>query len=174
MRFDLWTKHQKTEIDIEYQNLFGGQIRVMKRLYKTKQDPILLDELLENVSSNLFNTIRLKGVEHAETLIERMFLSNLEYDIIIFDETELDEHSVDVYFYNDYQTLDYKDIRIKNAYDIKKLLRMIMHVGLVYEKLQNQDIDAERHLNDYRLLEGFDQDFVPESTDSNQHKKTIN
>ena len=163
MRFDEWTIEQKTDIDIDYQNRFGGQIRVLKKLYKTKQDPILLDELLENVSSILFQAIELQGVEHAEALLERMFLSVLEYDIIIFNESELNEYTVNVYFYNDYQTLEYSDIRIKNAYDIKKLIRMIMHVGIVYDKLLTRDPDAEKHLNDYRLLEGFDSDFVPES-----------
>jgi hypothetical protein len=163
MRFDEWTIEQKTDIDIDYQNRFGGQIRVLKKLYKTKQDPILLDELLENVSSVLFQAMQLQGVDHAEALLERMFLSVLEYDIIIFDESELNEYTVNVYFYNDYQTLEYSDIRIKNAYDIKKLIRMIMHVGIVYDKLLTRDPDAEKHLNDYRLLEGFDSDFVPES-----------
>jgi len=163
MRFDEWTIEQKTDIDIDYQNRFGGQIRVLKKIYKTKQDPILLDELLENVSSVLFQAMQLQGVEHAEALLERMFLSVLEYDIIIFDESELNEYTVNVYFYNDYQTLEYSDIRIKNAYDIKKLIRMIMHVGIVYDKLLTRDPDAEKHLNDYRLLEGFDSDFVPES-----------
>ena len=163
MRFDEWTIEQKTDIDIDYQNRFGGQIRVLKKLYKTKQDPILLDELLENVSSILFQAIELQGVDHAEALLERMFLSVLEYDIIIFDESELNEYTVNVYFYNDYQTLEYSDIRIKNAYDIKKLIRMILHIGIVYDKLLNRDPDAEKHLNDYRLLEGFDSDFVPES-----------
>lgn len=163
MRFDEWTIEQKTDIDIDYQNRFGGQIRVLKKLYKTRQDPILLDELLENVSSILFQAIELQGVDHAEALLERMFLSVLEYDIIIFNESELNEYTVNVYFYNDYQTLEYSDIRIKNAYDIKKLIRMIMHVGIVYDKLLTRDPDAEKHLNDYRLLEGFDSDFVPES-----------
>ncbi|HBG32132.1 MAG TPA: hypothetical protein DEG42_02825 [Acholeplasmataceae bacterium] len=163
MRFDEWTIEQKTDIDIDYQNRFGGQIRVLKKLYKTKQDPILLDELLENVSSVLFQAMQLQGVDHAEALLERMFLSVLEYDIIIFDESELNEYTVNVYFYNDYQTLEYSDIRIKNAYDIKKLIRMILHIGIVYDKLLNRDPDAEKHLNDYRLLEGFDSDFVPES-----------
>ena len=163
MRFDEWTIEQKTDIDIDYQNRFGGQIRVLKKLYKTKQDPILLDELLENVSSILFQAIELQGVEHAEALLERMFLSVLEYDIIIFNESELNEYTVNVYFYNDYQTLEYSDIRIKNAYDIKKLIRMILHIGIVYDKLLTRDPDAEKHLNDYRLLEGFDSDFVPES-----------
>jgi len=163
MRFDEWTIEQKTDIDIDYQNRFGGQIRVLKKLYKTRQDPILLDELLENVSSVLFQAMQLQGVDHAEALLERMFLSVLEYDIIIFDESELNEYTVNVYFYNDYQTLEYSDIRIKNAYDIKKLIRMIMHVGIVYDKLLTRDPDAEKHLNDYRLLEGFDSDFVPES-----------
>src|SRR3989339_384026 len=102
MRFDEWTIEQKTDIDIDYQNRFGGQIRVLKKLYKTKQDPILLDELLENVSSILFQAIELQGVEHAEALLERMFLSVLEYDIIIFNESELNEYTVNVYFYNDY------------------------------------------------------------------------
>jgi hypothetical protein len=163
MRFDEWTIEQKTDIDIDYQNRFGGQIRVLKKLYKTKQDPILLDELLENVSSILFQAIELQGVEHAEALLERMFLSVLEYDIIIFNESKLNEYTVNVYFYNDYQTLEYSDIRIKNAYDIKKLIRMILHIGIVYDKLLTRDPDAEKHLNDYRLLEGFDSDFVPES-----------
>jgi len=103
-----------------------------------------------------------------------MFLSVLEYDIIIFNESELSEYTVDVYFYNDYQTLEYTDIRIKNAYDIKKLIQMILHVGIVYDKLLSKDPDAEKHLNDYRLLEGFDPDFVPESGQEGQTKKTIN
>jgi len=54
MRFDEWTIEQKTDIDVDYQDRFGGQIRVLKKLYKNKQDLILLDELLENISSNLF------------------------------------------------------------------------------------------------------------------------
>ena len=174
MRFDEWTIEQKTDIDTDYKNQFGGQIRILKKLYKTKQDLILFDELLENISSTLFNSIKYRGVEHAGALIERMFLSVLEYDIIIFDEPELNEYSVNVYFFNTYQTLDYTDIRIKNAYDIKKLIEMIMHVGNVYDKLLTQDPDAERHLNDYRLLEGFDPDFVPESGQKGHIKKTIN
>ncbi len=174
MRFDEWTIEQKTDIDVDYQDRFGGQIRVLKKLYKNKQDLILLDELLENISSNLFQAMQLQGVDHGEALLERMFLSVLEYDIIIFNESELSEYTVDVYFYNDYQTLEYTDIRIKNAYDIKKLIQMILHVGIVYDKLLSKDPDAEKHLNDYRLLEGFDPDFVPESGQEGQTKKTIN
>jgi hypothetical protein len=174
MRFDEWTIEQKTDIDADYHHRFGGQIRVLKKLYKTKQDLILLDELLENISSTLYQSIQYRGVEHAGALLERMFLSVLEYDIIIFDEPELNEYTVNVYFFNDYQTLDYTDIRIKNAYDIKKLIRMIMHVGIVYDKLLSRDLDAEKHLNDYRLLEGFDPDFVPESGQQGHTKKTIN
>ena len=173
MRFDTWTIEQKTDIDTDYQTRFGGQIRILKKLFKTKQDPILFDELLENISSDLYLAIQLRGLSHAEALLERMFLSVLEYDIIIFDESELNEYTVNVYFYNDYQTLDYTDIRIKNAYDIKKLIRMIMHVGLVYDKLLSKDPDTERHINDYRLLDGFDPDFVPESGQGHT-KKTIN
>jgi len=133
MRFDTWTIEQKTDIDTDYQTRFGGQIRILKKLFKTKQDPILFDELLENISSDLYLAIQLRGLSHAEALLER----------------------------------------IKNAYDIKKLIRMIMHVGLVYDKLLSKDPDTERHINDYRLLDGFDPDFVPESGQGHT-KKTIN
>jgi len=50
---------------------------------------------------------------------------------------------------------------------------MILHIGIVYDKLLNRDPDAEKHLNDYRLLEGFDSDFVPESGQG-QTTKNIN
>ncbi len=122
MRFDDWTKEEKLELDIEYQRLFGGQIRVMKTLFKSKSDPILLSELLDSVSYNIYQAMEEKDLLQTEALIERMFLSTLSYDVLLYKDPILNEIYVDLYFYNDYETLEYTEIRIKNVYDMRKLL----------------------------------------------------
>ena len=159
MRFDEWTQEEKLELDLEYQRLFGGQIRVMKTLFKTKSDAILLSELLDSVSYNLYQAIESKELIQIEALIERMFLSTLAYDVLLYREDILNEIYVDLYFYNDYETLEFIEIRIKNVYDMRKLLEMILHIGTTYDKLTKGNTDAVEHISEYHLLDGFESEF---------------
>ena len=159
MRFDDWTKEEKLELDLEYQRLFGGQIRVMKTLFKSKSDPILLSELLDNVSYNVYQSMEENDLIQTEALIERMFLSTLSYDVLLYKESILNEIYVDLYFYNDYETLEYTEIRIKNVYDMRKLLEMILHIGTTYDKLTKGNTDAVEHISEYHLLDGFETEF---------------
>ena len=159
MRFDEWTQEEKLELDLEYQRLFGGQIRVMKTLFKTKSDAILLSELLDSDSYNLYQAIESKELIQIEALIERMFLSTLAYDVLLYREDILNEIYVDLYFYNDYETLEFIEIRIKNVYDMRKLLEMILHIGTTYDKLTKGNTDAVEHISEYHLLDGFESEF---------------
>ncbi|MBU1141629.1 MAG: hypothetical protein KKG64_03810 [Firmicutes bacterium] len=174
MKLEKLTKRQRNELEQEYQSLFGGQISVMKTLFKTNLDSITLDELLESVSSVLYQVMQTKGKSKAEMLIEKMCLSALEYDVLLFCEPEIGEHEANIYFYNHYQVFEYTDIRIKNAYDLKKLIIMIMHVGKQYDHILHYDREAEMDINDYQLLDGIDQDYILEMNNQYQTKKALN
>lgn len=174
MRFEKWTKQQKKELEQEYLSLFGGQIYSMKSLYKTNSDEILFDELLENVSATIYRVMQQRRATRAEALIERMYLSGLEYDVMFMSDHELSEYEADIYFFNDFKLIEYTEIRIKNAYDIKKLLVMIMHVGKKYDLLMKNDLEAERFITDYQLLDGIDQNYLLEMNEEFISKKALN
>ena len=158
MRFDTWSKAQKQELDMDYQSRFGGQVRVMKKLYHNGLDPILCDELLNNVSQATYMSLIYSDIKQTEALIERMFLSGLEYDVFMYYDMHLDEHSADIIFFTDHDTVEYTDIRIKHANDMKKLLEMILYMGKAYQNLRKLDEDIELNLSQYNLLLGFDAD----------------
>lgn len=174
MRFDKWTKQQKKELEQEYISLFGGQINSMKSLFKSNADEILFDELLENVSACIYRVMQQRRSTRAESLIERMYLSGLEYDVLFMSEPEISEYEANIFFFNDFQLIEYTEIRIKNAYDIKKLLVMIMHVGKKYELLLKNDRDAERFITDYQLLDGIDRNYLLEMNEEFISKKALN
>lgn len=158
MRFDSWTDEQKQKLENDYKHLFGGQIRAMKRLFRHQSDPVLCDELIENVAINLFRVIEEQKLEEAEALIERMFLSELNYDAYFYEEFELNQYSCDLSFYNYHTSVQFYDIRIQTVYDVKQLIKMIMHIGKQYFNYLDQDEEFERNLNDYPLLSGFEFD----------------
>ncbi|MBU1094721.1 MAG: hypothetical protein KKH01_09715, partial [Firmicutes bacterium] len=167
-------KQQKKELEQEYISLFGGQIYSMKSLYKTNADEILFDELLENVSASLYQVMQQKRSSKAEALVERMYLSSLEYDVLLMSDHGLDEYEADIYFYNDFKLIEYTEIRIKNAYDVKKLLVMIMHVGKKYDLLMKNDLEAEKFITDYQLLDGIDKNYLLEMNEEFISKKALN
>jgi hypothetical protein len=156
MRFDTWSKEQKQELDFDYDKRFGGQIRVMKKLYRMGTDPDLFRELLDNVSYSTYQALLYTEPMMVEALIERMFLSTLEYDVYLYHDTQLEEFSCDLYFYNDYDSMEFTDIRISNPTDMKKLIEMILYIGKNYSEITVLDSDAERNLDEYNFLEGFD------------------
>lgn len=156
MRFDAWTIEQKQKLETDYKLLFGGQIRVLKRLFRSKMDPVLCDELIENVSIHLFRVIQEQHLIEAEALIERMFLSELNYDVFLYEENELDQFSADISFYNNHESVQFYDIRLQTVYDVKQLIKMILHIGVQYYNYLSLDDEFETHLNDYPLLSGFD------------------
>jgi len=156
MRFDTWSKAQKHELDLDYTKRFGGQVRVMKKLYHNGLDPILCDELLNNVSQAAYQSLIYNDIKQTEALIERMFLSTLEYDVFLYYDHYLEEYAVDLIFFNDYDTVEYTDIRVKNANDMKRTLEMILYMGKAYANLRHIDDDVELNLSQYNLLIGFD------------------
>ena len=92
----------------------------------------------------------------AEALIERMFLSELNYDVFLYEENELDQFSADISFYNNHESVQFYDIRLQTVYDVKQLIKMILHIGVQYYNYLSLDDEFETHLNDYPLLSGFD------------------
>lgn len=121
-------------------------------------DASLCDELVENVAIHLFRVLHEQSMDEVEALLERMFLSELHYDVYVYTEPELEQFSCDISFYNHHESVQFYDIRLKSAYDLKQLIKMIMHVGLQYSNFQNLDDEFETHLNDYPLLSGFEWD----------------
>ncbi|MDD3067823.1 MAG: hypothetical protein WC134_01330 [Acholeplasmataceae bacterium] len=156
MRFDVWTIEKKQKLEADYKLLFGGQVRVLKRLYRSKMDPVLCDELIENVAIHLFRVIQEQRLVEAEALLERMFLSELNYDVFLYEENELEQYSADLLFFNNHESVQFYDIRIKTVYDVKQLIKMILHIGIQYYNYLSVDDEIETHLNEYPLLSGFE------------------
>ena len=156
MRFDTWTKEQKQELDLDYKKRFGGQVRAMKKLYHTDSDPVLLKELLDNVGNATFQALEYKDTYAVEALIERMFLSALQYDVYLYYVEELKEYQCDLYFYNDYDAMELNELSINSSQDMTKLIEMILYIGRYYLAITAIDEDAEKHLNEYDFLSGFD------------------
>lgn len=173
MRSDSWSKNKQMELELAYRNLFGGQIRVIKKLYRNKKDPDLLNELLTNVSINIFQILELNQLEQAEALIERMLLSFLEYDILVLKDSMLEEYTAFLSFFNDFHTIEFNEIRIKDIKSTKLLLEMILYIGLSYDYLVRHHTDAEENLNEYHLLEGFNADGLEYEEDISNKNKLI-
>jgi len=168
------TRYQQKLFEKEYSELFGEQVIPIKTLFESKTDDILLDELLENVSSTLYQEIISNEYSKSESLIERMGLSVLDYNVSIYGEPEFDEHDINVYFYSDYHILEYREMSIKSHRDVKNILLMIMHIGNQYDQLYKTNTDVAMHLDEYRLLDGFDKNIGIDIKTSNAGKETVN
>ncbi|MDI6452693.1 hypothetical protein [Peloplasma aerotolerans] len=155
---DSWSKEKRQQFDIEYSKLFGGQVRAMKSLYKNKKDLIFLEDLLNNISNNIYQTLMQNQLEMAEAFLERMFLSSLDYEVVVMNSHIEDEFSIYVYFYNDFHTIEYDEIRIKNVEDVKMLIELIMYVGNVYHNLARYDEEIDINLPEYQFHSGFKAD----------------
>jgi hypothetical protein len=156
VRFDHWSKEQINKLKADYNQLFGDQIRAMKRLFKSKSDPILCDELLENIANNLFKVMEQQSLSQAEALLEIMFLSNLRYDVYLVRERNFPNFRLDLTFYNNHKTYDIKKIVIKDIYDLKEVLKLIMYVGKQYDKYLKLDEDFQLVFDEYTFMCGFE------------------
>jgi hypothetical protein len=171
---DSWSEEKQQEFDIEYGKLFGGQVRAMKSLYKNKKDPIFLNDILNNVSQNVYQTLMQNRLDFAEAFLERMLLSSLDYDIVIINGHIENEFSIYVYFYNDHHTIEYDEIRIKQVEDVKMLIELIMYIGNVYRSLARYDKDIDKNLLDYEFHLGFKADVsvvIEQSTEIEEPKR---
>ncbi len=174
MRFDKMTRHQKRLLEKEYIELFGEQIMPIKELFANKSDSILLDDLLDNISITLYRVITENNLDKAESLLERMQLSGLEYDVLILNEIDFSEYEMSIYFYNIYQIVEFTNMRIRHFDDIKKIILMILHIGNQYDQLYESNHDVAKHLDEYRLLDGFDQSFILNIKTGNAEKEIVN
>ena len=160
MRFDHWSKEEKQLLEYDYQQLFADQVLMLKKIYRFKSDVTMLNEILDNISTILFRLLDEHHLEFVEELLERMFLSILPYDVIIQNQNRLKHHSVDLYFYDAYQTISYRNITIYTIDDLKKLIEMILYIGRTYDQivvLQQEDI---KNVSAQQLVRGFDQEFI--------------
>ena len=51
---------------------------------------------------------------------------------------------------------------------------MIMHIGNQYDQLYKTNTDVAMHLDEYRLLDGFDKNIGIDIKTSNAGKETVN
>ena len=174
MNYSKLTRVQKKQLEKEYKELFGEQVLYMRQLFETKTDDILLEELLTNVSGVLFQIIKSNNFDKSEFLLERMRLSVLEYDVLIIGEPEFEEHQLNVYFFNNYQIVEFTNMRVRNHEDVKTIILMIMHIGNQYDQLSKSNPDVDKHLDEYRLLDGFNKNFKFEVNTGQAGKETIN
>lgn len=156
VRFDHWTREQLNQLKADCKQLFGDQINAVKRLFKLKSDPILCDDLIENIAEKLYKVMQEQDLAQAEALIEKMVLSNLRYDVYLFRERNFSNFRMDLTFYNNHKTYDVKKIIIKNVYDLKEVLKLIMYVGKQYDKILKIDRDFELVFDEYTLMDGFE------------------
>ncbi len=160
MRFDHWSKQEKQLLEYDYQQLFADQVLMLKRLYRFKSDETLLQEILDNISIVLYRLLEDHHLEFVEELIERMFLSILPYDLMIYKQNNFKYYKFDLYFYDAYQTLSYRQILIQSIEDLKKLIQMILFIGRKYDQialLQQEDL---ANLTAQQLILGFDEAFI--------------
>ena len=174
MLYSEMTKEQKRELKIEYKKIFGEQVYPMKSLFISKEDPILLDELLNNVSESLYKLMISDQLNKVEVILEKMNLSVLEYEAVIFRNERYSEHEMHIMFFSNFQIVTFSDMTIRNANDLKKVILMIMHVGVQYDTIYQTDQDVDKHLDEYRLLDGFDQNIDVAIITENQEKISVN
>ncbi|MEF3693227.1 MAG: hypothetical protein V3569_03505, partial [Acholeplasmataceae bacterium] len=72
------------------------------------------------------------------------------------EENELEQFSADLSFYNNHESVQFYDIRLQTVYDVKQLIKLILHIGVQYYNYLSLDDEFETHLNEYPLLSGFD------------------
>ncbi|MCD4826614.1 MAG: hypothetical protein K8Q99_02385 [Acholeplasmataceae bacterium] len=159
MRFDTWTKEEKQLLDFEYKQLFAEQVHMLKKLYRFQSDADLCEDILDNISNVLFNLFDEKHFEFAESLIERMFLSMVSYDITIYKQKNFSDFHVDIYFYDQFQIYRYKNILVKTRDDLKKMIQMMLFIGRKYDQLSLLSGDLSG-LTSQQLILGFDVSFV--------------
>lgn len=162
MRFDTWTKEEKQLLDFEYKQLFADQVHMLKKLYRFQSDMDLCDDILDNISNVLFSLFDETHFELAESLIERMFLSMVSYDVMIYKQKNFNDFHVDIYFYDQYQIYRYKDILIATRDDLKKMIKMMLFIGRKYDQLSllSEDLNG---LTSQQLILGFDDVFVKDN-----------
>lgn len=160
MRFDHWSKEEKQLLEYDYQQLFADQVIMLKKIYRFKSDMSLLNEILENISTILYRLLNEQHLEFVEELLERMFLSVLPYDVIIHKPNRLNHYRFDLYFYDEHQTISYRNITIFSLDDVKKLIELILFIGRTYDQLTLSHQDDIKSINSHQLIRGFDQEFI--------------
>jgi uncharacterized protein (UPF0335 family) len=169
MRFDHWTKEKKQLLEYDYQQLFADQVLMMKKIYRFKSDQQLLDDILNNISSVLYNLLLEHHYEFVEELIERMFLSILPYDVISYKQKSLDFFKFDLYFYDQNQTISYRNIVVMSQNDLNKLIEMIMYIGRSYDQLSLLQQEDVKNINAQQLVSGFDEKFIKNNIKNLHH-----
>lgn len=159
MRFDTWTKDEKQMLDFEYKRLFADQVLMVKKLYRFKSDQDLCDDILDNIANILFHLFDDNQFEFVESLIERMFLSMISYDVMIYKQRNFNDYKVDIYFYDQYQIYRYKYITITSKEDLKKMIEMMLYIGRKYDQLSLLSEDMS-DITSQQLVLGFDDFFI--------------
>ena len=170
MRFDHWSNEKKQMLEYDYRQLFADQVMTLKKLYRFKADRNLFEEIIENISTILFNLLSEKHFEFVEELIERMFLSILSYDVVIYQKRNFNHYHMDLYFYNEFKTMSYRGIIISNIDDFKKVIELILYVGRKYDQISLSDYDSVKHMDSFQLISGFDQTFIQKNIKQLQEK----
>jgi len=170
MRFDHWSKEKKQMLEYDYQQLFADQVMTLKKLYRFKADPDMFNEITENIAKILFNLLNEQHFEFVEELLERMFLSILAYDVVIYQKHNFNFYKMDLYFYNEYRTMSYRGITLTSIEDLKKILELILFIGRKYDQLSLSDHDDTKHLDPYHLISGFDEAFIKNNIKQLQEK----
>lgn len=159
MRFDTWTKDEKQMLNFEYKQLFADQILMLKKLYRFKSDQDLCDDILDNIANILFRLFDDGQFEFAESLIERMFLSMMSYDVMIYKQRNFEDYKVDIYFYDQNQIYRYKYISISTKEDLKKTIEMMLYIGIKYDQLSLISEELT-DITSQQLILGFDDAFI--------------
>ena len=170
MRFDHWSKEKKQMLEYDYQRLFADQIMTLKKLYRFKADTDLFNEIIDNVASILFNLLKDNHFEFVEELIERMFLSMLAYDVVIYQKRNFSYFQVDLHFYNEYKTISYREIILVSVQDIKKMIELILFIGRKYDQLSLSDQEDMKYMDRYQMIFGFDEKFIKNNMKQLQEK----
>lgn len=160
MRFDHWSKAEKEMLEFDYKQLFADQVFMLKKIYRFKSDQNLFDDIITNISHILFRLLHENHITFVEELIERMFLSVLPYDVLINQQRNLSIYKFDLYFYDQYQQIDYRHITVKSIEDLKKLIELILYIGRKYDQIALLQQDDLQNLNKYQLILGFDETFI--------------
>jgi hypothetical protein len=88
-----------------------------------------------------------------------MFLSMMSYDVMIYKQRNFDDYKVDIYFYDQYQIYRYKYISITTKEDLKKMIEMMLYVGIKYDRLSLLSEDMTE-ITSQQLILGFDDAFI--------------
>ncbi|AUD62432.1 hypothetical protein BK010_02105 [Tenericutes bacterium MO-XQ] len=170
MRFDHWSKEKKQMLEYDYQQLFADQIMTLKKLYRFKADPEMFEDIITNISTTLFNLLENQHFEFVEELIERMFLSILAYDVVIYQKRNFSAFKMDLYFYNEYKTISIRGITISSIEDLKSAIELILFVGRKYDQLSLSDIEEVKNIDLYQLISGFNETFIKNNIKQLQEK----